>query len=222
MGRPAVTTSLEGDGAISWHDGQMRDATNDLGSEVAHKRPRFPRTGPELYQRTEGPAEAVKGYLQMLLGIVTALALLYEYARSWHFQPIATVADRALTLVGAALAVSAVIELGYTFFTQSLDEALDPLILGASSFALIKISESQTKLDVRDMVPLLLLVFAMALLFLVRRYLLETRAEVDRNLVAQASTGAIGDEQRQPALATMPSEPHPGHDALLPRSDGQS
>ncbi|HEY2078363.1 MAG TPA: hypothetical protein VGH53_18705 [Streptosporangiaceae bacterium] len=203
------------------HDGQMRDAANDLGSEVTSERPRFPRTGPELYKRTEGPAEAVKGYLQMLLGLVTAIALLYEYARSWHSQPIATVADRALTLVGAALAVSAVIELAYTFFTQSLDEALDPLILGASSFALIKISESQTKLDVRNMVPLLLLVFAMALLFLVRRYLLETRAEGDRAVAPQASRAGIGDEQQQTDLETMPSEPLPSHEAWLSRPDGQ-
>jgi hypothetical protein len=144
-----------------------------LVKEVQAKLAGMPKTGPDLYHAAEKPAEAVKGYLQMMLGIVVAVVVAYSLIFRWSALPLSEIADRALTLVGGALAISAVVELAFTFFTPGPDEALDPLILGVSSFALINISKDSTKLDLSHMIPLALLALTLALLFLARRFLLE-------------------------------------------------
>jgi hypothetical protein len=165
-----------------------------LVKEVQAKLAGMPRTGPDLYHAAEKPAEAVKGYLQMLLGIVIAVVVAYSLIFRWSALPLSGIADRALTLVGGALAISAVVELAFTFFTPGPDEALDPLILGVSSFALINISMDTTKLDLSHMIPLALLALTLALLFLARRFLLESAkngsgAEAGRREVPSAPQG---------------------------------
>jgi len=95
----------------------------------------------------------------------------YQWVSLGHTKP-ANIADLALSVVGGGLAVSAAVELGYTFFTRSLDEALDPLILGISSFTLINISRDDPPLDLHHAVPVSLLALALLLLFAARRFLL--------------------------------------------------
>lgn len=69
-------------------------------------------------------------------------------------------------------------ELAYTFFTKGPDEALDPLILGVSSFTLIALSEiDPPRLKTTDAIPTSLLALAIVLLFLARRFLLEAEDE---------------------------------------------
>jgi hypothetical protein len=156
-----------------WHSEQMTmTKPGQLLKEVRAKLARLPRTGPDLYDAAEKPAEAVKGYLQMLLGVVVASVVAYSLIFRWSALPLSDIANNALLLVGGALALSAVIELAFTFFTPGPDEALDPLILGVSSFALINISMDTTKMDIDHMIPLALLALTLALLFLARRSLL--------------------------------------------------
>ena len=71
-------------------------------------------------------------------------------------------------------------ELAYTFFTDGPDEAIDPLILGLSSFALIEISCSDTHLN-NIAIPILLVTLAIVVLFVARRFLLEVRKKATAN-----------------------------------------
>ena len=133
---------------------------------------RLPKTGKELYSRVQPPAEAIKGYIQIAVGI----AVIIVFARQWiiHRDDNFNIAQGALAVVGYGLAASAAVELAYTFFTKGPDEALDPLILGVSSFTLIALSKiDPPKLKTSDTIPLSLLAFVILLLFLARRFLLE-------------------------------------------------
>jgi hypothetical protein len=70
------------------------------------------------------------------------------------------------------------VELAYTFFTDGPDEALDPLILGLSSFVLIEISNSSSVTHFRTIAtPVLLISIAIVALFIARKFLLEVRKE---------------------------------------------
>ena len=137
---------------------------------------RLPRTGKELYNRVQPPAEAIKGYIQIAVGI----AVIIVFALQWisHYDDDFNIAQGALAVVGYGLAASAAVELAYTFFTKGPDEALDPLILGVSSFTLIALSRiDPPKLKTSDTIPLSLLALVILLLFLARRFLLD----VDEN-----------------------------------------
>jgi hypothetical protein len=72
------------------------------------------------------------------------------------------------------------VELAYTFFTDGPDEAIDPLILGLSSFALIEISRSDTHLNT-SAIPILLVTLAIVVLFIARRFLLEVSKKATAN-----------------------------------------
>lgn len=122
------------------------------------------------------PAEAIKGYIQIAVGI----AVIIVFALQWisHYDDDFNIAQGALAVVGYGLAASAAVELAYTFFTKGPDEALDPLILGVSSFTLIALSRiDPPKLKTSDTIPLSLLALVILLLFLARRFLLD----VDEN-----------------------------------------
>lgn len=102
------------------------------------------RKGSALYATTEPPAQWLKALAQMLIGIVTIITIIVLV---WipHVRSIG-IAELALRVIGTGLALAAVVELTYTLFTGGPDEALDPLILGLSSFILIKISDPGTGL----------------------------------------------------------------------------
>jgi len=119
------------------------------------------------------------------------IALIHEWVSSTG-APLSEIADKALTLAGGGLALSAVVELAYTFFTRGPDEALDPLILGISSFALINISRHDPSLTTAHAIPVALLAVALTLLFLVRRFLLhnEARKPPSRNRKVRTTQAA--------------------------------
>jgi len=162
---------------LSWRDVQQWtpyvQQSQSSGDEEKSRLRQFFNLGDELYDRVEAPAQTVKALIQMLIGgvaLVAAIVSFYVQNKDPEVK-LSDFADRALTIVGVALAVSAVIELAYTFFTQELDEAIDPLILGISSFILIKISKDDPEFTVPSLLPVLLLTSAILLLFLARRLL---------------------------------------------------
>ena len=137
---------------------------------------RLPRTGKDLYNRVQPPAEAIKGYIQIGIGI----AVITVFVQHWISQPPGkfNIAQEALGLVGYGLAASAAVELAYTFFTKGPDEALDPLILGVSSFTLIALSRiDPPRLKTSDTIPISLLALVILLLFFARRFLFEVETE---------------------------------------------
>jgi transcriptional regulator with XRE-family HTH domain len=137
---------------------------------------RLPRTGKDLYNKVQPRAELFKGVIQIAIGIAVIIIFSHQFFSRGHKQP--DIALSALGLVGYGLAVSAAVELAYTFFTKGPDEALDPLILGVSSFTLIALSEiDPPKLNTTDAIPISLLALAIVLLFLARRFLLEVEDE---------------------------------------------
>ena len=109
-----------------------------------------------LYAATKPIAYNVRTLLQFIVGLLIVviigmkLGLLlaganynvnYSYPNDWAiFSLIGS--GSILFLVGQALAVSAAIELSYMLFTPGPDEAVDPLILGITSAALIVLSEN--------------------------------------------------------------------------------
>ena len=143
-------------GTLRWHPVRMR----------------LPRTGKELYNRVQPPAEAIKGYIQIAVGIAVIVVFALHWISRYHHK--FNIAQGALGVVGYGLAASAAVELAYTFFTKGPDEALDPLILGVSSFTLIALSRIDPPgLKTSDAIPLPLLAFVLLLLFLARRFLLD-------------------------------------------------
>ena len=102
------------------------------------------RRGKALYAVADPPAQWIKALVQMLIGVGTFVALIvliwFPHTRTGG------VAEFALRIVAIGLALAAVVELTYTLFTDGPDEALDPLILGLSSFLLLKISNPKTGL----------------------------------------------------------------------------
>jgi DNA-binding XRE family transcriptional regulator len=132
----------------------------------------LPRTGKDLYDKVQPPAEAIKGYIQIGIGITVIIVFAWHCIS--HPPGEFNIAQEALRLVGYGLAVSAAVELAYTFFTKGPDEALDPLILGVSSFTLIALSRiDPPRLETGDTIPISLLALVILLLFLARRFLLE-------------------------------------------------
>jgi hypothetical protein len=95
------------------------------------------------------------------------------------------VAEFALRTVAIGLALAAVVELTYTLFTDGPDEALDPLILGLSSFLLLKISDPKTGLTLSNAGTIILFVVALAALFIVRELFIErpkrAQEEINQN-----------------------------------------
>ena len=129
--------------------------------------------GEAVYDSVQSRAEGAKAILQIAVGILFLLILIIELCIHWS-ETLSGAADRALIIIGVALAFSAVVELAYTFFTDGPDEAIDPLILGISSFALIRLSTGNPKLN-NVALPVSLLALAVFVLFVARRFLLEVR-----------------------------------------------
>lgn len=97
------------------------------------------------------------------------------------------VAELALRVAAGGLALAAVVELTYTLFTEGPDEAIDPLILGLSSFVLLKISDPKTDLTLSNAGTIALLVLALGVLFLIRDRFIE-KPKRDKAKVAADSS----------------------------------
>jgi hypothetical protein len=131
-----------------------------------------------VYESVQPRAEGVKAILQITIGICSLLILLIQLCIHITDKP-SHAADRALIIIGVALAFSAAVELAYTFFTDGPDEVLDPLLLGISSFMLISISVNSARLNTIA-IPILLLALAILALFIARRFLLEVKTTVTK------------------------------------------
>jgi hypothetical protein len=127
--------------------------------------------GAALYRQADKRAQWVKAIVQMAIGVGTVIAVTILI---W-FPQLRTggLAELALRTVASGLALAAVVELTYTLFTEGPDEALDPLILGLSSFILLKLSDPETGLTVSNAGTFALLVLALAALFVVREQFIE-------------------------------------------------
>jgi len=141
------------------------------------------RRGRALYKVVDPPAQWTKAFVQMLIGVGTFIALIvliwFPHIRNGG------VAEFALRMAAIGLALAAVAELMYTLFTDGPDEALDPLILGLSSFLLLKISDPKTGLTLSNAGTIILFIVALAALFIVRELFIErpkrSREEMGRS-----------------------------------------
>jgi uncharacterized glyoxalase superfamily protein PhnB len=129
------------------------------------------RKGSKLYEAADPPAEWIKAIVQMLIGVITVITIaVLVWIPRFHSNGIA---ELALRIVAIGLALAAVVELTYTLFTDGPDEALNPLILGLSSFILIKISDPGTDLTMGNTGAFALLILALGALFVIREIFIE-------------------------------------------------
>jgi hypothetical protein len=129
------------------------------------------REGDDLYHAADPPARWIKTIVQMAIGIGTVIAIaIVVWIPSLRHDGIA---ELALKVVAVGLALAAVVELTYTLFTEGPDEALDPLILGLSSFILPKISDPATDLTLSNAGTVAILILALAVLFILRHQFIE-------------------------------------------------
>jgi len=129
------------------------------------------QSGDDLYRVADPHAQWVKALVQMGIGIGTVIvvAVLVCFPALRH----GGIAELSLHVVAAGLALAAVVELTYTLFTEGPDEALDPLILGMSSFILLNISDPKTDLTLSNAGTIALLVLALGGLFVIREQFIE-------------------------------------------------
>src|SRR5262245_41135855 len=124
-------------------------------------------------ERVEGFAEQVKLVLQMLIGLTIVLllagklALLAGTPSFWPDLCLWLRTTPVLEIVGAALGVSAAIELAYMLYTPGPDEAVEPLIAGIAAAILILISREE-HWSYERILLLMVLILSLALLFWVR------------------------------------------------------
>jgi hypothetical protein len=141
------------------------------------------RRGEALYAAAEPPAQWMKALVQMIIGVGTVIALVvliwFPHIRNGG------VAEFALRIVAVGLALAAVVELTYTLFTDGPDEALDPLILGLSSFLLLKISNPKTGLTLSNAGTIILFIIALGALFAVREFFID-RPKRSREKMSQS------------------------------------
>ena len=135
--------TLLGDGA----NGRLDEATVRIAaSRIAELRSDIQRSRHYwLYDITEPVARFLKVILQMGIG-VTAVALIWRMVLlAWHDESKNNLPDieATLTVIAAALAVAAAVELAYTLFTQGPDEAIDPLMLGLASALALQLAKAK-------------------------------------------------------------------------------
>jgi DNA-binding XRE family transcriptional regulator len=159
----------------------------------------LPRTGEDLYNTVQPTAEAIKGAIQMGIGITVVIIFgLQWYSHRVQFN----IPHSALAFVGYGLAVSAAVELAYTFFTKGPDEALDPLILGVSSFALISLSGiDRPILTLSNAIPASLFALTILLLFFARRFLLQVEEAPDAGHSEAHLASRLGQAVRERRIA---------------------
>jgi hypothetical protein len=136
-----------------------------------------------LYAVMEPYAENVKVVLQMFIGgglaAVILLKLLDHLGIGFDVPLLAgqVYGRPTLQIVGLALAYSSALELAYALFTHGPDEAVEPLIMGLAAAILLVVSGIET-IDLLRSAGVLLLVVALAGLFVVRQFFIvsdETR-----------------------------------------------
>jgi hypothetical protein len=184
--------------------------TGELSSGQPHGGPRkrrwfLTRSGTNLYKAFDPPAQWVKAIVQMAVGLGTVITIgvlvCFPSMRSGG------VAELALRVAAGGLALAAVVELTYTLFTEGPDEAIDPLILGVSSFILLKISDPGTDLTLSNAGAVALLVLTLGVLFLIRDRFIEKPK--------QDKAKAIPDSAHDDASASSPG--HTSQSSIVTR-----
>jgi hypothetical protein len=92
-----------------------------------------------LYAAADAVAEPVKVVIQFLIG-ATLLVLIVFKGLAYLGLPVLAPRGDPLDIAGQGLMISAGVELAYMLFTEGPDEAVQPLILGLASAALITAS----------------------------------------------------------------------------------
>lgn len=147
------------------------------------------KRGSGLYDKFEAPARWCKIFLQMIAGIILVILILLQYIHTFFslssltghldflnypvlllhkIYPIPT-----LRLVGYALIFSTAIELAFAFFTDDLDEAVNPVITGLAATILLFISDPNLKIDIFVATGIAIAVLALAGLFAINKFLLK-------------------------------------------------
>jgi hypothetical protein len=141
-------------------------------------------TADRLYSNAASLARPMKALVQMAIGIwvvVILLWLLYNNRTSGclvtrgdacvlsppHWMPVFSAREVTLSLIADALAAAALVELAYTLFTDGPDEAIDPLMLGLSSFLILELGKASLRWQ--DGLGIVLGVVSLGILFAVRR-----------------------------------------------------
>jgi hypothetical protein len=144
------------------------------------------------YIEWEAYAYWAKTKLQMLISLIAVGVLFFRLAEHL-LSSSESGTEEIFAIISYALAVAAVLELAYTFFTPGPDEALDPLVLGLSALLLLQFERIKT-LDYKQGIAILLYVLALGTLFGVRTWwsnddelkeLRKTRAESQESPQAQ-------------------------------------
>jgi hypothetical protein len=169
------------------------------------------QSGTELYHAADPRAQWVKALIQMIIGMgtVIAIAILVWFPALRH----GGIAELSLHVVAAGLALAAVVELTYTLFTEGPDEALDPLILGMSSFILLNISDPGTDLTINNAGTIALLVLALGGLFVIREQFIE-KPKREREKALEITPTAEVDHELTPEKSQdpVPNQKLPGTD----------
>ncbi len=125
-------------------------------------------------------AESVKVWMQMFIGLVIFVTILlkimcflFPRLLQWLYFPLQSILEAPpLEIVAAGLALSAGVELCYMLYTPGPDEAIEPLILGLSSSALLIISRTGAEFSWQSSLAVFVFVGAIVGLFWTRKKLL--------------------------------------------------
>lgn len=139
-------------------------------------------------------AHRVKTRLQQAIGVAGVILLFYRVAVAVLDSGVRLTDTYVLRVAAVTLAAATVVELAYTLFTPGPDEAINPLLLGLSSSTLF-LTANQTQLTAGSAAGTLLLVGALAVLFIVRRIFIESKpAEHEANSAGNRDRAAVEDK----------------------------
>lgn len=146
--------------------------------------------GHPKYDKWEPRAKTIKICAQMVIGAMLVLLLVTKFLFHLincpypsclsYIQAIHSL--KTLEIVSFALAYSAGVELAYMLYTPGPDEAIEPLIIGAAATLLCTISQTES-LNVQTVTSILLLVFAIAGLFLLKEFFIEDKKDDKKRLI---------------------------------------
>lgn len=125
---------------------------------------------PPPYRSMAPVARYFKSVLQMIIGFVAALVVLFQLVeglrKGYEFD---RVQEETLGAIGLALALAAAVELAYTLFTHGPDEALDPVMLALASVLILQLGKV-AEFQWTQAVAAALYVAALSALFVVKEY----------------------------------------------------
>ena len=144
-----------------------------------------------LYNALEPIARFLKILLQMSIGVV-AVILIWRLVWETRHDSLANnlpLTKDTLTIIGAALAVAAAVELAYTLFTDGPDEAIDPLLLGLASTLIYRLGKTDD-LTASQGWATFAFVLCLGLLFAIRH--LFVREEPDKGCMDRFENSWVG------------------------------